>query len=203
MTAKLCYRTLHNGSCHRDAGHDGECSIYSDFPPESAEAPLDWCGEPFGDKDGEVHYCDEIKPCPIHARESQGAEKLLDEVRHSYEKLPEAPWFKHVYEGASMGETIPVEGEQGAERAQLIEYAAIAVGPSRPWVEERAPGATEGSWPADDIRRAFVQGAKWWEFYSTGATMWASDQDVAEDEAERRYPAGTRGVSAFDHKGGR
>lgn len=49
-----------------------------------------------------------------------------------------------------------------------------------------------GTWPADDLRRAFVEGAKWWEYESTGATMWPSDRDKAESEAERRFPAGKR-----------
>lgn len=48
----------------------------------------------------------------------------------------------------------------------------------------------EGTLPADDLRRAFVAGAKWWEWHSTKATMWASDRDLAEAEAERRYPDG-------------
>ena len=49
---------------------------------------------------------------------------------------------------------------------------------------------TVGKWPGDDLRRAFVMGAKWWEFRKSGATMWPSDQDVAEAEAESRYPNG-------------
>ncbi len=48
----------------------------------------------------------------------------------------------------------------------------------------------KGQWPADDLRRAFVKGAKWWEFESTGATMWPSDQDKAETAAELYYPKG-------------
>ena len=48
----------------------------------------------------------------------------------------------------------------------------------------------EGTWPEDDLRRAFVAGAKWWEFYKTQFTMWPSDRDIAETEAERRYPGG-------------
>jgi hypothetical protein len=36
---------------------------------------------------------------------------------------------------------------------------------------------------------AFVHGAAWWEFTSTGGTMWQSDRNRAEQEAERRYPA--------------
>jgi hypothetical protein len=48
----------------------------------------------------------------------------------------------------------------------------------------------EGYWPENDIRRAFVAGAKWWEFKEKGATMWQSDIREAEKEAERRYPNG-------------
>lgn len=50
-------------------------------------------------------------------------------------------------------------------------------------------GAT-GAWPDDDLRRAFVAGAKWWEWHRQGATMWPSDVDRAEEEAERRFPGG-------------
>ena len=47
-------------------------------------------------------------------------------------------------------------------------------------------------WPKDDSWRAFVAGAMWWEWASTGFTMWASDQDKAIAEADRRYTkAGT------------
>ena len=45
-------------------------------------------------------------------------------------------------------------------------------------------------WSEDDLRRAFVEGAKWWEYYEVGATMWPSDVDLAEAEAEKRYPMG-------------
>ncbi len=48
----------------------------------------------------------------------------------------------------------------------------------------------QGTWPADDLRRAFVAGARWWEFQSTQGTMWASDSDKAEAEADKRYPDG-------------
>lgn len=51
------------------------------------------------------------------------------------------------------------------------------------------PKIIEGTWPENDIRRAFVEGAKWWEYYyvSSGFTMWQSDQRLAEKEAEKRY----------------
>lgn len=48
----------------------------------------------------------------------------------------------------------------------------------------------EGTWAADDLRRAFVAGAQWWEYHRTWATMWPSDRDKAEEEAERRFPGG-------------
>ena len=44
------------------------------------------------------------------------------------------------------------------------------------------------------LREAFVQGAKWWEFESRGATMWQSDQQKAWDAAECRKQDGTLGV---------
>lgn len=37
-------------------------------------------------------------------------------------------------------------------------------------------------------RLAFVEGAAWWEFTKTNATMWTADRDLAEAEAARRYP---------------
>lgn len=48
----------------------------------------------------------------------------------------------------------------------------------------------EGTWLPDDLRRAFVNGAQWWEYHSTGATMWGSDRALAEEEAEKRFPDG-------------
>jgi len=57
-------------------------------------------------------------------------------------------------------------------------------------VKTVADGPPRGSWPLDDLRRAFVAGAKWWEWENTGATMWPTDRDLAEAEAERRYPNG-------------
>ena len=48
----------------------------------------------------------------------------------------------------------------------------------------------EGSWPENDVRRAFVSGASWWEFESRGATMWGSDRRKAEEAATARYGEG-------------
>ncbi len=37
-------------------------------------------------------------------------------------------------------------------------------------------------------RDAFLAGAKWWEFHSTGGTMWQSDQKEVWAKACERYP---------------
>jgi len=52
-----------------------------------------------------------------------------------------------------------------------------------------------GSETPDALIVAFVQGAKWWEYHQTGATMWASDQDQAEGHAEEMARNGTLGKS--------
>lgn len=57
-------------------------------------------------------------------------------------------------------------------------------------LDAAAPDAhplTAGTFPQDGPHRAFVAGAKWWEFAKTGATMWPADVDKAEAEAVRRY----------------
>ena len=48
----------------------------------------------------------------------------------------------------------------------------------------------QGTCPKDDLRRAFVAGAKWGEYHTFGSTMWDSDIKLAEKEAEKRYPLG-------------
>lgn len=45
-------------------------------------------------------------------------------------------------------------------------------------------------WPEDDLRSAFLAGAKFWEFHQTGGTMWQSDQNEVGLKAEERYPDG-------------
>lgn len=52
-----------------------------------------------------------------------------------------------------------------------------------------------GSGTPDALIVAFVQGAQWWEYHKTAATMWASDRDQAEGEAETRATNGTLGKS--------
>lgn len=48
----------------------------------------------------------------------------------------------------------------------------------------------EGTLPADDLRRAFVMGAAWWEMQKTGYTLFASERQYAEDKAEEVFPDG-------------
>lgn len=45
----------------------------------------------------------------------------------------------------------------------------------------------EGTWPQKCVQRAFVEGAQWWQYVSTGATMFGGERDLAEQEAVRRY----------------
>ncbi|MCK5603965.1 hypothetical protein KAR91_18910 [Candidatus Pacearchaeota archaeon] len=45
----------------------------------------------------------------------------------------------------------------------------------------------------DAMKAAFIQGAKWWEYESTGATMWPGDQDRALAAAIKRAKDGTLG----------
>ena len=65
---------------------------------------------------------------------------------------------------------------------------------------QRASGcaSVNGSVTPDAMIVAFVQGAQWWEYHKTGATMWASDRDQAEGEAEKRASNGTLGKSPND-----
>lgn len=62
---------------------------------------------------------------------------------------------------------------------------------------EQPPQSLLGLWSPDDPRRAFVAGAEWAEFAAKGATMWRSDVDEAEAEAERRYPAPDQGFDSL------
>ena len=53
-------------------------------------------------------------------------------------------------------------------------------------------GAAHGS-AHSALLVAFIQGAKWWEWHNTGATMSQSDQHEAEGEANRRAKNQTLG----------
>lgn len=45
----------------------------------------------------------------------------------------------------------------------------------------------EGTWPQECVQRAFVEGAKWWQFHHGGSTMFSSERAEAESEAIIRY----------------
>ena len=45
----------------------------------------------------------------------------------------------------------------------------------------------DGTWPVACEQRAFVNGAKWWEWVTNNATMFPSDVDRACAEAVRLY----------------
>jgi hypothetical protein len=55
---------------------------------------------------------------------------------------------------------------------------------------ERAAGVRtieSGTWPQHCVQRAFVAGAAWFLWQTTGATPWPEERDAAEQEAVRRY----------------
>jgi len=47
----------------------------------------------------------------------------------------------------------------------------------------------------NELLAAFVQGAKWWEWYRTGGSMRKVDKDIACRQAEERLENGTLGLS--------
>jgi len=53
----------------------------------------------------------------------------------------------------------------------------------------------------DALPIAFQQGAKWWEWHSSGATMWSSDSALAWDEAQRKAADGSLGIAALRELG--
>jgi hypothetical protein len=44
------------------------------------------------------------------------------------------------------------------------------------------------------LKIAFLQGAKFWEYHKTGATMWQSDQEIVWKETDRRIKNKTLGI---------
>lgn len=50
-----------------------------------------------------------------------------------------------------------------------------------------------GTWPPDYLGRAFVAGARWWQYEQDGFTAWPEEVDRMEAEALRRYPLGPAG----------
>jgi len=48
--------------------------------------------------------------------------------------------------------------------------------------------------------KAFVAGARWWEYHETEFTMWPSDQRLAEEEAIKRYASQQGQSSGHDDR---
>ena len=57
--------------------------------------------------------------------------------------------------------------------------------PKKTWVDH-----IEGTLPANDLRRAFVAGARWYLMATDGVTMFSDEREAAEAAAEARYPGG-------------
>jgi hypothetical protein len=71
-----------------------------------------------------------------------------------------------------------------ADKARLAAMRAVLEGHL---AERFAASRQFGAWPEHCEQRAFVDGAKWWEFRKTGGTMWAQDVSIAEYVAIERY----------------
>ena len=50
----------------------------------------------------------------------------------------------------------------------------------------------------NELLAAFVQGAKWWEWYRTGGAMRRVDEDIACRQAEERLKNETLGINKQD-----
>ena len=90
----------------------------------------------------------------------------------------------------SMALAPPSVGDYRRMKKALTEAIARAERADAALAELQAPRRIEGTLPADDLRRAFVDGAAWWEFRKTEFTMWNTDRREAEAEAEARFPGG-------------
>jgi hypothetical protein len=55
--------------------------------------------------------------------------------------------------------------------------------------DEATSDAADGDATANELRRAFVAGAQWWEYVRTGSAMGSNDLRLVEAEGERRHPA--------------
>ena len=53
----------------------------------------------------------------------------------------------------------------------------------------------------NELLIAFVQGAKWWEWYRTGGAMRRVDEDIACRQAEERLENRTLGINKVNHPG--
>jgi hypothetical protein len=60
--------------------------------------------------------------------------------------------------------------------------------PTDPQQDEKPVAAIRpGSWPQLCVQRAFVDGAVWHQWSTTGSTPWSHERDAYEDEAVKRY----------------
>ena len=73
-------------------------------------------------------------------------------------------------------------GTPASNHAALRDHVAVC--PQHPATQFRF----ECERHPEDLRAAFVAGAKWWEYHSTKFTMWQSDQHLAMAEALKRWP---------------
>jgi len=80
----------------------------------------------------------------------------------------------------------------------LAREIAEATAPNLPPEQDKNIAPDAGKRVVDDeptsLVIAFVQGAAWWEYHQTKATIWQSDRRLAEEEAARREQNGTLGV---------
>ena len=70
-----------------------------------------------------------------------------------------------------------------------------SLGPGGSSTDESGDAQKAGVMTLDALIVAFVQGVQWWDYYTTGTTMWARDRERAEAEAETRAAHGTLGKS--------
>lgn len=73
-----------------------------------------------------------------------------------------------------------------AEDLNLDECSVAALQTGIESINLRRLASAQQPVTADDLRRMFVDGAKWWEFTKTGGTMWQSDQEKAWQASEAK-----------------
>ncbi len=84
------------------------------------------------------------------------------------------------------------ENREVSERDQFVGICSKA---NLEWIEPAQAATPVAEDPKGmALCQAFLQGAKFWEFEKTGATMWQSDQFAAFKEAIRLLRGGSLGV---------
>ncbi|MCK4827504.1 hypothetical protein KA005_67870 [bacterium] len=88
-------------------------------------------------------------------------------------KTPDKIWLREDREDPGH---IVWGGDQPADGG--VEYIKI----------DKSMAKTEGTWPKNDIRRAFIAGTEWWQNYiASGFAMYPSDQKLVKEETKKRY----------------